>query len=291
MPTSFNCPACGQMIAAEVTPGNPVICPLCNQEITVPGVVAAVPAGGGGTPAVMPQASVRTYPMSPKAVSQGMAIGALVCGIVGLVGCPLVGLVGLILGIVAVVRVGRNPEQYGGRGLAIGGICTGALSIMLIPLLIAILLPSLSRAREIAKITVCSANMAGIGQALYIYAQDEPDGLFPEQGCDWATRLVNAGYTTRRQFICPSDYQTTRSSYYYVPGYGTSSNPRQIILYERPDIHGGEGGNILYQDCHVEFVSSPEFEEAIDAITLPDGTPWAPHEEPEDSNGNKYYDD
>ncbi|MFQ5422655.1 MAG: type II secretion system protein [Phycisphaerae bacterium] len=44
--------------------------------------------------------------------------------------------------------------------------------IAIIALLISILLPSLSRARELAKRTVCSANLHGIGQAMYIYAQD-----------------------------------------------------------------------------------------------------------------------
>ncbi len=50
--------------------------------------------------------------------------------------------------------------------------------IAIIALLISILLPSLSRARELSKRTVCSANLRGIGQAMYIYAQDDP-GLFP----------------------------------------------------------------------------------------------------------------
>ncbi|MFQ5411058.1 MAG: type II secretion system protein [Phycisphaerae bacterium] len=50
--------------------------------------------------------------------------------------------------------------------------------IAIIALLISILLPSLSRARELAKRTVCAANLKGIGQAMYIYAQDDP-GVFP----------------------------------------------------------------------------------------------------------------
>ncbi len=50
--------------------------------------------------------------------------------------------------------------------------------IAIIALLISILLPSLSRARELSKRTVCAANLRGIGQAMYIYAQDEP-GVFP----------------------------------------------------------------------------------------------------------------
>lgn len=53
--------------------------------------------------------------------------------------------------------------------------------IAIIALLISILLPSLSRARELSKRTVCSANLRGIGQAMYIYAQDDPQ-VFPALG-------------------------------------------------------------------------------------------------------------
>jgi hypothetical protein len=152
----------------------------------------------------------------------------------------------------------------------------------MIPLLIAMLVPSLSRMRELSKRTVCAANMRGIGQALYIYAQDDPQ-TFPELGADWQARLIDAGYTTQRQFWCPSDLRTAGSSYYYVPGYGTSSDPEQIILYEDPAIHGGEGGHIMFQDSRVAFVPSPEYEQMINAITLPDGTPWTPHEAGEEN--------
>lgn len=51
--------------------------------------------------------------------------------------------------------------------------------IAIIALLISILLPALSRARELSKRTVCSSNLRGIGQAFYIYAQD--GDLFPAQ--------------------------------------------------------------------------------------------------------------
>jgi prepilin-type N-terminal cleavage/methylation domain-containing protein len=105
--------------------------------------------------------------------------------------------------------------------------------IAIIALLISILLPSLSRARELSKRTVCSANLRGIGQAMYIYAQDDP-GLFPvisdvrtqndgqmvlfrlqDRTTEPSTTgipsptvdlwsLVRQNNTTPKQFICPS---------------------------------------------------------------------------------------
>ena len=61
--------------------------------------------------------------------------------------------------------------------------------IAIIALLISILLPSLSRARELSKRAVCAANLRGIGQSMYIYAQDPP-GIFPSIA---KTRLVDDG--------------------------------------------------------------------------------------------------
>jgi len=52
--------------------------------------------------------------------------------------------------------------------------------VAIIALLISILLPSLSRARELAKRAVCAANLRGIGQGMHIYANDNQD-WFPQQ--------------------------------------------------------------------------------------------------------------
>ncbi len=270
MAATFNCPSCGRTIAADVPGGTQVQCPLCNQMVTVP---------GGADAGLLPSMPVSYASHSGQPTTQGLAIGALVCGIIGMLGCPPVGIVGLVLGIVAVVKASQTPERYGGKGLAIGGICTGAVSILVVPVLLSmILLPLLSRTRELSKRTVCAASMRGIGQAMYIYAED--GGMFPEKGADWQGRLLAAGSTAPGQFLCPSDTLVSGSSFYYVPGYGVESDPKQVIMYEDPAIHGGEGGNILTQDGHVGFVRSPRYGEMIDSITLPDGTPWTPHKDP-----------
>jgi type II secretory pathway pseudopilin PulG len=57
--------------------------------------------------------------------------------------------------------------------------------VAIIALLISILLPSLSRARELAKRLVCAANIKGIGTAQKIYANDNEE--------QWATPLFSEG--------------------------------------------------------------------------------------------------
>ena len=56
--------------------------------------------------------------------------------------------------------------------------------VAIIALLISILLPSLSRARELAKRAVCSANLRGVGQGMHIYSNDNeewfPHSLYKE---------------------------------------------------------------------------------------------------------------
>lgn len=47
--------------------------------------------------------------------------------------------------------------------------------VAIIALLISILLPSLSRARELAKRAVCAANLRGIGQGCHIYSNDNEE--------------------------------------------------------------------------------------------------------------------
>jgi H+/Cl- antiporter ClcA len=71
-----------------------------------------------------------------------MAVAALVLGILGLVtsftvvGGIIFGLLGIIFGIIASRRAKRG--EAGGRGMAIAGIVTGALGVLVVIALIAV---------------------------------------------------------------------------------------------------------------------------------------------------------
>ncbi|MBK8267012.1 MAG: prepilin-type N-terminal cleavage/methylation domain-containing protein [Planctomycetes bacterium] len=136
--------------------------------------------------------------------------------------------------------------------------------IAIIALLISILLPSLSRARELSKRTVCAANLRGIGQAMYIYAQDDP-GVFPSISARvldggqmqnflalnrsnepsttgipsvsvdmWA--VIRANNTTPKQFNCPSttdvpDPAQDTTAYYDFQGDNPNPGHSQYLSY------------------------------------------------------------
>ncbi len=106
---------------------------------------------------------------------QGLAIASLVLGLLGLptLGCLGVGaLLSVIFGIIALVRAGREPQRYGGKGFAIGGIVASALSILVAPfigIIAAIAIPSLLRARILANEAGAIGDVRTVlsGQAAY----------------------------------------------------------------------------------------------------------------------------
>ena len=126
------------------------------------------------------------------------------------------------------------------------------MSLMMVPLLISILLPSLSRARELSKRLVCGANMQGIGTSMLIYANDY-GGEVPT-----FEALVASGELADKQFLCPSSSAVVgdvHACYEVIPDANFLADQWDIVwMYEKPDNHGGEGGNVLFTDGHVEFI-------------------------------------
>lgn len=114
-----------------------------------------------------------------------LAIASLVIGIVSIptLGLLLVGgVTGLALGIVALRKIGKDPQHYAGRGLAIGGIATSALSLFLaIPALIAaIAIPNLHRSQQAAHEIMALHEVQEIGKAQIIYSQTQGAGQFAD---------------------------------------------------------------------------------------------------------------
>ncbi|MHC4610530.1 MAG: H-X9-DG-CTERM domain-containing protein [Planctomycetota bacterium] len=148
-------------------------------------------------------------------------------------------------------RVNNEPHRYGGKGLAIGGICAGGLSLVVLPLLIAILLPAVSRAREGSKRVLCGANMRSIGTAMLSYADDWGNEFPPT-----FETLVETGEVAEKTFLCPSSDATLgdlHSCYEYIAGQTTGCAARNVLVYETAERHEG-GGGVFFLDGSVEFL-------------------------------------
>ena len=77
-------------------------------------------------------------PFQPPAAGTGgknqtLAIVSLVTGILSIFCCGWVlpGVAAIVMGFLAKKKADENPSEYGGRGLALGGMITGAISVVL----------------------------------------------------------------------------------------------------------------------------------------------------------------
>lgn len=155
--------------------------------------------------------------------SSGMAIGALVCGVIGF--CfPPIALVALILGI---VFLSKTRDGQPGRGMALAGTILGGVGLVfsVVALLIAILLPALGAARRTARQMQNSTQLRGIHQSLVTYANMNrnyypgldstgefvPDGSLTGNSGDGNTpqarmwMLIDGSFVTPEYLISPSE--------------------------------------------------------------------------------------
>lgn len=92
------------------------------------------PAAWGGQQNMQQQQG--NFPMRLQSQSQTLPTISLVLGILGIVticcwgGIPL-GAGAVITGVIAMNQEKNDPQNYGGRGMAIGGIITGAISLII----------------------------------------------------------------------------------------------------------------------------------------------------------------
>jgi len=146
-------------------------------------------------------------------------------------------------------------SHYRGVGIepSLGAVAGGALGV-------GIMMPALARTRQIARRVVSGTNLSGIGKALLIYANDYDDQFPPNlqelvEKVDLSPKILDAPQKPK-SFDGPS--------YIYIAGQNTSMNPGNIIVYENPAFCR-EGVNVLFIDCHVQWMKPDEFLSELEA--------------------------
>lgn len=175
-----------------------MVCPNCGREN--PDQAARCYVCGADLTQGAPEPQAAWQPQRPQ--TSGMAIAALVLGILGIFTCGLAAIVGLVLGIIALSDISRSRGQLTGRGMAIAGICTSAAGLALaIGVTTAMLYPVFFRARERARDARCLSNIRQLGMALMMYASDF-DEVLPPAG-RWSDGIVPY-LKNRNIFVCPN---------------------------------------------------------------------------------------
>jgi hypothetical protein len=202
----------------------------------------------------------------------------------------LLPLAAVVLGAIAKSQIRRDGSV--GLGRAKAAVVLGGITLGLV-LAVALLLPSLCRAREPANRIKCANNLRQIGLALDLYANDH-GGRFPPT----PELLITDAVITPDVFVCPSSQgeraigatsqeqaQYFRShpecmSYVYVAGGLSKSEigPDRILAYEPLNNHDDTGANVLYGDLRVEFIPKKEVERLItELVTTRPATAQAGH--------------
>ena len=125
-------------------------------------------------------------PAKPK--TSGLAIASLVLGIVGPCTLGLASIVGAILGVVALVRIGRSAGQLAGRGLAIAGMVISAVGILVAWVF---LIPALFGSYNGASVQSSASNVSELYQVAMVYAASHKN-TFPS-GATWPEELQTVG--------------------------------------------------------------------------------------------------
>jgi prepilin-type processing-associated H-X9-DG protein len=155
-------------------------------------------------------AGIPTGAAPPK--TSGLAVTSLVLGLLGLLSCGLTALVGLVLGFMALSRIKHSNGQLGGQGLAMAGtIVSAACALLVVPVLLAMLLPALGKAKQKASGVQCMNNVKQLNLGVIMYADDNKD-TFPS-GTTWCDALTPYLGNSTRQFVCPLGAPNQRCHY------------------------------------------------------------------------------
>lgn len=128
-------------------------------------------------------------------------------------------------------------------------------------MMLAILMPALSRTKQISQRVVSGTNLKSIGAAAYVYANDH-DGRFPP---DLET-LIREADLSPKMLESPYTKSAPGPDYYYVSGLSDRiEKPAETLLaFDNPRLVRDKI-NVLFVDGHVELMDPPAFARVLRA--------------------------
>jgi type IV pilus assembly protein PilA len=248
------CPQCATPVQAAPTPPPPPQQPntpspaATSAWLNAPGAPAQHP---GQYP---PQSQPYQQYQPPK--TDGGAIASMVLGIASFVLCLsfLAGIPAIILGHISRSKIRKNMGRLQGDGMALTGLILGYISLLFIPIIAAIAIPNLLRARVSANEAAAAATVRSINTAQITYSTQYPDhgyapdlatlGPGPSGSCSTGTaqsgcllnNIVGASRCTAGQWCAKTGYKFTVSA--VCDSAGVCSN---YVVTATPQVSGSTG--------------------------------------------------
>ncbi len=177
-------------------------------------------------------------PWTAPTHTAGLAITALVVGIISLVTCGGLGvgaIAAIVCGHLALSSIGKSGGLLGGRGMALSGLIMGYVSIvgMGVMMMVAVSGSAMSKMAEKGQITkgISTARQLAIG--IRLYAADH-EGKYPAT----LEELVAAGTLEKKilddaEGFKPVSWQGTQGFDYHGAGMRDSDPPEKVLLTSR----------------------------------------------------------
>jgi hypothetical protein len=129
---------------AYSAPMPPSVSPLEQPTMDYPGGYKPPPVQMSSPQSMQPGWSPPPPPAYAAQPQKTMALFSMILGIVSItIGLCyfgiLTGPIAIVLGIISLFQIKKDPNRYGGKGMAIAGIVTGAISFVFVALIILIL--------------------------------------------------------------------------------------------------------------------------------------------------------
>jgi len=170
-------------------------------------------------------AAPRSTPGGRPPESSGLAVASLVLGILSFFTGGLTSIPAIICGHISLSHIKKAAGRMSGNGLAIGGLVTGYLGlIMIAALALGIALPVFAAVKEKAQETKCLSEAKQLALGCKLYASDH-DGNYPPT----LNQLFPEYLTDKKLLECPLTKDQPPMGYDYFGGKDTDPSAKVLL--------------------------------------------------------------
>ena len=212
--------------------------------------LASIPGLNVAAPFPAPAPYLPYPPYAPQ--TSGLAVASMVLGLLGLLFLGLTSIPAVICGHLSLSQIKRSMGRLGGQGMAITGLITGYLTLLLFGVVIlgviaGIALPVFSTVQDRGKAVRSLAMAKQIGLGCKLYAGDN-GGHFPGT----LDELVPTYLSNKQLFVCPLDDTRSPVGYEYFGG-TDGDDPHQVLLQSKATTRDGKRV-VVYVDDSAELI-------------------------------------